>query len=268
MNCKKSKILMSTALDGELSRSETLALERHLETCAKCREEQSEMSALKQTMALWTDEEPSPWLAENFAESLRKLRNEAKSPSVTVRRRWTILGPATAALATAALAIAFLVHYQFQPEPARIATPPPTVEYQEATPFKPEIAVVPEPKREVAPAEELKPKPSTAAPTKPPVKRLAASSDLRIRTDTTDTEIVRAPNPSPSVAAAPDVGVPGGPTIAQTAVAHRVVENLGEAGLTMNMTVERVRGNLQKSVDILISSPPVPAADTNGGNLL
>ncbi len=38
MNCNKAKVLMSAALDGELTAQEELELTRHLDECSECRE--------------------------------------------------------------------------------------------------------------------------------------------------------------------------------------------------------------------------------------
>ena len=57
--------------------------------------------------------------------------------------------------------------------------------------------------------------------------------------------------------------------IAQGAVAAHVMDSLSGAELAMNETVERVRGTLQETVDLVVSKFPAPADNTlspNGGS--
>ncbi len=291
MRCKKARILLSTALDGELSRGEELALERHLSGCAECAQEQADLAALRSTMSLWADEEPSEWLAQNFAHKLRELQEEtAARPSGRRRLQWSVLGPTAAGLAVALLVIGLLVRSQIQPPvPQRAPAPPTIAESQEpkttATQPAGEAA---EPSPSLARTE-----PRSAAPlerqpahteiatrrVKPtggerlrerPVRSPAGSSDwhaARPSEPVYGREDSTPPAPEADAVVIVERGVAG--SVAPTAIANRITENLGEAGLTMNETVERVRGNLQKTVDLLISEPPAPVnhdAHTNGGN--
>jgi len=47
MNCKTARVLMSAAVDGELTGKEEEGLRRHLETCSDCRHEFEEAKKTK-----------------------------------------------------------------------------------------------------------------------------------------------------------------------------------------------------------------------------
>ena len=92
MKCKKAKILLSVSMDGELSKREAVALERHLSACEACARDEAQFAEVREVMGLWADEEPSAWLAESFAYKLGDLKRE---PRRLRPRRWA-LGTATA----------------------------------------------------------------------------------------------------------------------------------------------------------------------------
>jgi len=274
MKCKKAKILVSASLDGELSRREQIALQRHLSTCAGCAEEKARLSALRDAMSLWADEEPSERLAESFARGLQDLQREKLVRRGGPAARW-LLGTAAAGAATALIMVGFLLHgllvQQVRlPAPTGVVKPPAATERpagSQPAPRVPQIGV-----SETAskpPVTGSKPGQVSSPPVREraPARRYYANrpsshghrpGGLASRHPTSMAEaqqIVAA-----KMAAA---------GIAQDTATTQVTDDLGEAGLAMNETIERVRGNLQKTVDLIVSAFPAPADDTlnsNGGS--
>lgn len=102
MRCKNAKILISASMDGELSQREERVLQRHVHRCAECAREQAEVSNLRDVMSAWTDEEPSEWLAESFAYKLNdEMERRTARPARRSRRVFgtALAGFATALLA-------------------------------------------------------------------------------------------------------------------------------------------------------------------------
>lgn len=293
MKCKKVRILLSASLDGELSRSEEAAVERHLFRCAECAREQAELSALRDSMSLWADEEPSAWLSEKFAYKLQRLQEGTVGTSRRTRSRRRILGTAAAGFAASLFLLGLLLHSQFQPPvPLDIESPSATTEVRE--PEQPESS---------RPADGLAKQGAGPAPAQerplPPVEREQARPQEIVQSAPSPTHVATRLERKPYVRPVhrpmrkqvsedrPEPGYTGlasmpeaeqviirkfaAAGIAQGAVAEKVSDNLGEAGLAMNETVERVRGNLQKAVDLIISTYPAPASDDvylDGGNTL
>lgn len=256
MKCKEIKILLSASIDGELTASEEFALDQHVSSCAECARDKAQFARLGELMPLWADAEPSPWLAEKFSYKLAKLQ-ECGPERVPKRRvRWGTLSAATAGLAAAVLMIGLLIHSNVPQAPMQVKGQPPTKAIQprlETTRMTGNLSV-PEP-----------------IPTQR-IRHRGIKSMVR--------HIPRANRPQPEASIAAMPSRPSEPMAAATrdyplpegAIAmvarSTISENLGEASLAMNDTIERVRGNLQKSVDLMISQPPVPVTDsthTNGG---
>jgi len=261
MRCKKVKILISAALDGELSRSEELALERHLSSCAACASEKAEVASLREKMHIWADEEPSTWLAESFTYKLSDLREHSE---IAARRPGWVYGAAGAGLVAAVLALVFILHGQFR-------TPTPEKPYRAPAPI---VAHAPKPTVNPQPplvAENPAPAPTVNAP-----KRTHVGSGIRVATASHRVATHTGPGIAyPSATAAPDTksvifthtAISGSPKGQPTTA---VADNLGEAGLAMNATFERMRGTLQKAADLVVSEYPKPAengANPNGGDL-
>ena len=242
MRCKKARIMLSAALDGELLRRQQAALERHISSCEACAGERASLSALRNTMSLWADEAPSEWLAEAFAYKLRQLQERP----VRVRRTGWILGTAGAGLAAAMLALVFLLHSQVQP-PAPINAPE-HVAVAKTQPVKqpasPKIVIKPVPVVEKSPAS----KPVHVA--RPIVNAYVRPTRRVELTSRSTTPVVMA-------------------SVTQGEATSPVTDNLGEAGLAMNGTIERVRGTLRKAADLMAAQYAEPAGvnNLNGGNI-
>lgn len=269
MKCKQAKILISSAIDGEISDRERRSLESHLSACEACRAEQMQLRQLRQTMALWADEEPPVGLGETFAARLNSLDKEEGLPS---RARWQwAFGTAAAGMAAVLLLGAFLVtsRLQFRPLPE---TNKPTVV---ATPTSPPAEVAQRPKMS---SQEAATVPSTStthmenqarSPNVPAVTSHGATSvsggykavpriSRNIRTR------YRPQHIKPNKGTAPIAkGVESrtDPRELLTMIATAgtsskeapsfVVASLGETGLAMNEAIEIVRGTLRKAVDQL-----------------
>ena len=261
MKCKDAKVLLSAAIDDELTQGEQLALEQHVSSCAGCAKEKSDFARLKDTMPLWADAEPSPWLAEKFAYKLAELQEAGSACEPRKRLRWGTLSAATAGLAAAVLAVGLLIHGNVPP-------------VREAAPTKPRI----EQTTKVAPPPGPKNNITVAGnnPVTLPTHVVSGTHhERRSAVHYTAPVHRQAPQPKTVVAKLPPTPEPvEGSAYAASAGAVTLVakntisENLGEASLAMNDTIERVRGNLQKSVDLMVSQPPVPVTDsthTSGG---
>lgn len=252
MRCKKARVLISASLDGELSRSQELALERHLSVCAACAQEKAQFSALRDTMAGWTDEEPSERLAQRFAQKLKEL-GEGALPARPGYRRW-LFGTATAGLATALLVLGFLLYTQVQPpvpvpqdsaEPPAVTTaePPGTVQAE-----PPDVVAGVAPTQRAEDVRRTRRYPSRLG-------RLSSRGAAPTRVQDVESAILR------EVAAA---------KYTEGEAASTVSDGLGEASLTMNGTIEQVRGTLRMAADLVASQYPMPAGETgefNGGDI-
>ena len=258
MRCKTAKIMLSAHFDGELSPGQLSALGRHLSACASCAKEKSELSALHDTMSLWADEEPTGLLAESFAGRLGEFPERGQAIDLRRRSRW-VFGTAAAGLATALLAIGLLLRSQvWQPATEGIVGPPAITESQPALPGTAIEGATPSSKP--APLETK----SAAVVKARPARRQTGGPAPYTRRPAGTVSSGAVPMSGPDLMVSEKTGAPG-------AVAIKVTDSLGEAGLAMNETAERVRGNLQRTVDLLISRPPAPAddgMDSNGGNTL
>jgi len=283
MKCKKAGILISAFADGELSPREQSALERHISACAACAREMQEITELRRDMALWAEEAPSEWLAQSFSHKLRELADEGCAPvPQKVRLRWGVLGPATAVFATAMLLIVIVLHNQTPPPVTREAAKSHRTATQHA-----QDRQAANPQAIGGEAQGTGQTPTTERHVIPPkiVRHRHArihvavrpARDTNVKPETPDVT-----GPSPGYA---DLGSRGGYTgpapgdniadrttsgVAPIAGADEVKDNLGEAGLAMNETVERLRGTLQQAVDLLVSKPPLPAnggTESHGGDI-
>ena len=251
MRCKKAKILISAALDGELSAKEGLALERHMCLCAECAREKTELAGLRATMSSWSDESPSERLAGRFALGLQRIMQEKRAAEPKPKWRFGVLGPAAAGLAVAALLIVMLVHN-------RAPLPTPTVVVKPRV-----VTTAPDHQKQIAQGNET---------TGPPGRMHASDHQGRRRIHVAG---AREKPPVTTPAAPPSTGPGAGAIIAETpvsgvapsAAADQVKYNLGEAGIAMNETMEKLRGTLQEAVDLVVSKPPVPVVEPTGGNV-
>ena len=258
MKCKEARILLSAGVDGELTQSEELALEQHVTSCAGCAKDKAEFAGLSGAMPLWADAEPSPWLAEKFAYKLAELREAGTERAPGKRLRWGTLSAATAGVAAAVLVIGLLIHGNVPPAPMQATIKSPTKVVQPAT----------QPADNTLVAENNPVKPPAAPAIEHGGQKTALYYATPVHHPKSQPPVNVAVLPTPR-APEPAADYNRASAEAVTAAAKSMVsENLGEASLAMNDTIERVRGNLQKSVDLMISRPPVPVTDsthTNGG---
>lgn len=260
MKCKEAKILLSAAIDGELSPNEELALGKHVTSCAGCAKDKAEFVRLSETMPLWAEEETSPWLAEKFSCKLAELQEAGSVRPPQRRYRWGTLSAATAGLAAAVLAIGLLIH----------SSVPPANESPMQAKVKPPTKIV-QPVQQPDSAADTLVADNAVKPPPPVVRNTGGRRNLGLRHVATASK----DRPKPLVNAAPAPTPPSAPEPASVNLAYAdstraaamvasstISENLGEASLAMNDTIERVRGNLQKSVDLIVSQPPVPETDS------
>lgn len=287
MRCNKAKILISASVDGELSPREERDLRRHIRRCAECAGEQAQVSNLRDVMAVWMDEEPSEWLAESFAYKLRD-EMERKPVRRRSRRPRRAFGAALAGFATALLAFGIIMHSQLLapemsvPEKPETGVTRPAVQNPEppASDQGPSTAIVPEPdsgrsteQNTVAPRPPApkpntvvrepqrtptvrpgpRPTPTPAVNTGPRALPRAAVADTGSRTrsadlasrgsESRDAEIKRMILRKLAMA-----------NSAENNTESTVAAQLAKADLTMNESVEEVRGLLRRAADNLARS--------------
>ena len=117
MDCEYSHLLSPYA-DGELDADGRERVERHVETCAACRDELEAYAALGARVAAYeSDEDP-------FAHrrALAAVLDRARRPRLS--RRVSLPAPALPALALAVAAAAFLAGRGLAPAPPPPASPP------------------------------------------------------------------------------------------------------------------------------------------------
>lgn len=271
MRCKKARILASAAIDGELSEREKRLLEQHFAECSACREEHTTLVALRETMALWEDEEPSPWLAENFAYKLEKFLAEQERPA-THKPRWAV-GAATAGLVATLLAFGFFLTNR--PEPPSLPNKRPAIVQATKTPTKLETA------------NSVKGQNHTATKSRPVQATAQNTREGKHHKPKVAQTFIAKRSPHPTLAEGlqnktADKIVEENPSEAE--ILHSIVaaqksheeasvvvaSNLGVTGMTMNETLEILRGTLQKTADILAertNSENIHTAVEEGGTL-
>ena len=155
MKCKKIGILISAAMDGEITQREALEMEAHLARCRECRRERDSLAGVRKTLAAWETPEPAEALADSFAARLRREQDaRAKGARVLIFPRLGTFGWASAA-GVALLAAAYVGTLRAPETPRPVKRPAVVVERparikQEVTPKPPErinVAVTPEPPR-------------------------------------------------------------------------------------------------------------------------
>lgn len=278
MRCKNAKVLLSASLDGELSLRQQLVLDRHIETCAECARDKAEFAGLRDVMSAWPDENPSEWLAANFSHKLEQFQQE-KQASRSRRPRWAFGMVATGA-ATVLVIAGFMLHAAFfnpaaPVAPNMVAVRPPTTNAVPAHKPVNGAKTVPAPKPVLN-------KPVTVAKTaaQPIIRNtravritkpvMIADSGLKSnraghignRTSLTDNKKVNTEQVGEirvAMTMATDV----------TAVS-KIANHLGEADIAMNESVERVRGTLQRAVDLTASASSTTSSglNHNGGSTL
>lgn len=270
MRCSKAKILLSASLDGELVHREQQALEQHLARCSRCADERSVLLSLREKMLLWTDEEPSESLAPMFLARLYELQSE-KSVAVGPRRRAWAFVAVTATIAACVVLAIFVLRGMFphdgqsvsrvQPDISNIETktPPPVVpsDTKVVSVTQPSRGGV-QPKTLVQPARVAEvPVVLRPRPARQPKRGMVEVSPQNVSVNSEEQNMAKA--------ALVKVGLAEGNAFCE------ITDNLGEIGLSVNETVERVRGSLQMAVDLVRVTPPLDGEveiNSNGGTTL
>ena len=159
MKCKSIRVLISAAMDGEITEREALALEAHLAQCRECRLERDSLSRVRKALTAWETPEPDEALAEAFAARLRREQeSRAKGLRALIFPRLGAYGWATA-VAAAILAAAYIGAMRAPETPSPVKRPAVVVERptgieREVAPERPapapvNVARAPEPQRPV-----------------------------------------------------------------------------------------------------------------------
>jgi hypothetical protein len=297
MRCKKARILLSALIDGELSKNERLVLDQHLSSCTSCAREKEELLSVRDAMSAWADEEPSPWLAEEFTEKLRELELEkSTAPARRQAPKW-IFGTAVAGAAVALLTVGFFIHSLFPPSPTpsdKAHIPSKDTRYttvEKRTSGSPNTL---DTRKLVGPS--INNKQTYLPPTKANT-RIAKNDQVQSKEQGRETLYkpikpythapskytsypkprVTAGTPHPNreieeIATAQEVGA----AILQAGVAHNtataeVASNLQDIKLAMSETVEQVRGSIMEAIDTAKQSNNLPiqhTTDYRGGTTL
>lgn len=250
MKCGKAKILISAQMDEEISVKDSLALEEHLHSCPECADFKVEMASMSRTLALWADEEPSPYLAQRFAYKLQEM-DEPSAPKRSFVSGWTFRTVAKIAAVVALVGLFVLS----EKGPVNVVVDNGTSVTETATaPVDNTSDTVTVDPIETQPAAEVQPpvteqQPKPAAPRRPH-RRPAPSVEPSKPIEMAAANISETEN---SVMAEID-------NAANTEVSTdvTVAMNLRESASNINDTLEIVRGNLQLAVDNLSSRSSQP----------
>lgn len=275
MRCKSARILLSASLDGELSLRERSALDRHLVSCVSCSQEMEKLAKVREIMSGWADEEPSPWLAANFAEKLARLQQEKTASKSGRPSRW-VFGTAVTGAAVTLVLVGFFVHGLIQQgftptrhesplrmsqrDDALVATHEGTMRQQEIRRATNEHESQPGNQRTGQPNREVSGGARHQPGTSYPVGTSTDYSGARNRGLPTkqDNKALQLANELVAMAQAQEVGATIlGAGVAQNTAAVEVTENLSEIQLAMNETVERVRGSIMEAVDTVVQASNV-----------
>lgn len=289
MRCKSVRIMISASLDGELSLRERSALDRHLASCASCAQEVEKLARVREIMSGWADEEPSPWLAANFAERLARFQQEKTASKSGRLSRW-VFGTAVTGAAVTLVLVGFFVHGLIQQgfTPTRHESPPRISQRDDAPVATHEGTMRQQEPRRATSEHESRPRNQQTAQltreesggarhhagTSYPVGTSTDYSGARNRGLPTkrDDKGLKLANELVAMAQAQEVGATIlGAQVTQTTAAVEVTENLSEIQLAMNETVERVRGSIMEAVDTVVQASNVAdsrVTDNYGGTTL
>src|SRR5271166_1427578 len=144
MKCSVAKRLMSSYLDGAVTRSQLAQVDEHLRSCVECA---AHCASLRQTQALVGSlgrKAPPPELALRLRVAIsQEIANAQRSSWEALRVRWenafnAIMVPATAGLVTTLIIFGVLISFLY-PAQVRASNDVPTVLYTPAqlrsTPF-------------------------------------------------------------------------------------------------------------------------------------
>jgi len=109
MNCRKCRDRLERYLDSELAAKERAELERHLESCADCRQQLEELKALSTVLQARPGNEPPPEFLAGFNDRFwQEVKRRRRMGSVVPERRYLSL-VWTRIAATAAAALLLIV---------------------------------------------------------------------------------------------------------------------------------------------------------------
>ncbi len=101
MNCEEAARLLHAYADSELELQNALAVEQHLQECARCRASFAGVTALRAALARACEPDRAP--PQLRARIVRELRGYgAPAPTAERRRAWLLAAPGIAALALVA----------------------------------------------------------------------------------------------------------------------------------------------------------------------
>ncbi|MGB9586941.1 MAG: hypothetical protein ACPL7O_02055 [Armatimonadota bacterium] len=247
------------------------------------------LAKLREIMSGWADEEPSPWLAANFAEKLARLQKDKTASKSGRLSRWVFSTAVTGAAVTVVL-VGFFVHGLMQQRftPTRYDSPPrisqrddvpvatreSTMRQQEISRANNEHESQPRNQQTAQPNREVSGGVRHHPGTPSPVGTSTDHPGVRNRGLPTkqDNKGLELANELVAMAQAQEVGATMlGAGVTQSTAAVEVTENLSEIQLAMNETVERVRGSIMEAVDTVVQASNVAdsrVTDNYGGTTL
>ena len=107
MNCRDSLRVLSAHVDAELDLSAALAMEKHLQTCRRCRGEEAGLRALRAAVRQHTDAEDAP---DALRARLHARYGVRRAPGVDRSRRRVAWALSAAAVVLLAGTIGFKAH--------------------------------------------------------------------------------------------------------------------------------------------------------------
>jgi metal-responsive CopG/Arc/MetJ family transcriptional regulator len=134
--CRKSRLLFDDAFFGELSNPNKLFLDRHLESCPRCRAELNQNSLLLSVATKKNDHEPPPGFWDNYTANLhqrmlservlkekKRLEQPTHRFTLTSLPNWALKGAAAAILLMVGI---FIGRQYFAPDTLPAPAPGPT----------------------------------------------------------------------------------------------------------------------------------------------
>jgi len=146
MKCSVAKRLMSSYVDGCVTRSELAAMNDHVQVCAECGAHFASLERMQSMIVSLGRKAAPPDLALKLRVAIsQEIANSRRSRWEMLRVRWenafnAIMVPATAGLLTTLIIFGVLISFLYYPAQVRAANDVPTVLYTPAqlrsTPFE------------------------------------------------------------------------------------------------------------------------------------
>ncbi|MEA5115278.1 MAG: DUF2275 domain-containing protein [Geobacteraceae bacterium] len=132
--------LLSAYRDGEVSPAERDGIEQHLQSCADCREELSELEKTVLRIRGFGEEEPPPWMAQKVMARVRAAAEERRGFFHWLLYPLRIKLPIEAAALVVIAATGYMLYRTAAPQLAQVVPQAPELRGSEAPPQPPAVS--------------------------------------------------------------------------------------------------------------------------------